>query len=310
MLLLAASCAVAQTWPSRPVRLISQFPPGGGTDILARQVAPRLAETFKQQFVVENRAGAAGNIAAEFVAKSVPDGHTILVANNTLVINAALPQKLPFDVIRDFAPVAVIASTPVALAVHPSLPAKSVEELLRLARARPGSLSYSSCGTGTAMHLAGELLKQLAKVEITHVPYKGCGPAIVDGIAGQVPVLFNTITNTAPHARGGKLRVLAIASATRSPVDKSIPTIAEAGLKDFDADIWFGFLAPAATPPDIVTRLSAELNRIVNQPDMRERLTAQLFDIRTLTPEQSSELIRTDIAKWGKVIRFADIRAD
>jgi tripartite-type tricarboxylate transporter receptor subunit TctC len=305
-----ASGAAAQSWPGKPVRLISQFPPGGGTDLIARNLIPKLAEVFGQQFILEHRPGAAGNIAADFVAKSPADGYVILIANNTLVIQAAMPQKLAFDVVKDFAPIAVVASTPVALAVHPSMPVKSVKDLIALAKAQPGKIAYSSCGTGTAMHLAGELFKQLAKIDMTHVPYKGCGPAIVDGIAGYLPVLFNTITNTTPQAKGGRLRVVALASATRSPVDKNLPTIAEAGLAGFDADIWFGFMAPNGTPRDIIMRMNSELNRIVKLPDIVERLSGQLFDIRTGTPEAFSELIRSDIAKWSEVVRDANIKPD
>jgi tripartite-type tricarboxylate transporter receptor subunit TctC len=194
--------------------------------------------------------------------------------------------------------------------VHPSMPVKSVKELIALARAQPGKIPYSSCGTGTAMHLAGELFKQLAKVDMTHVPYKGCGPAIVDGIGGHLPVLFNTITNTTPQAKAGRLRIVALASATRSPVDKSLPTIAEAGLKGFDADIWFGFMAPAGTPREIVTRMNSELNRIVRLPEVVERLSEQLFDVRRGTPEDFSALIKTDIAKWTKVVRDANIKPE
>jgi tripartite-type tricarboxylate transporter receptor subunit TctC len=311
-LALACACtgASAQTWPTKPVRLISQFPPGGGTDLIARNLIPKLGEAFGQQFILEHKPGAAGNIAAEFVAKSPADGYVILIANNTIVIQAAMPQKLPFDVVKDFTPIAVVASTPVALAVHPDQPVKSVQDLIALARAQPGKLSYSSCGNGTAMHLAGELFKQLAKVDILHVPYKGCGPAIVDGISGQVPILFNTITNTTPQAKGGRLRIVAVASATRSPVDKELPTIAEAGLKDFDADIWFGFMAPADTSREAVMRLNAELNRIVRLPDVAERLAAQLFDVRTGTPEEFTALVKADVAKWSKVVRDGNIKAD
>jgi tripartite-type tricarboxylate transporter receptor subunit TctC len=310
LLACTAAGAGAQSWPARPPRLVSQFPPGGGTDLIARNLMPKLAEAFGQQFILEHRPGAAGNIAAEMVAKSSPDGYVMLIANNTLVIQAAMPQKLPFDVVRDFAPIAVVASTPVALAVHPSMPVKSVKELIALARAQPGKIPYSSCGTGTAMHLAGELFKQLAKVDMTHVPYKGCGPAIVDGIGGHLPVLFNTITNTTPQAKAGRLRIVALASATRSPVDKSLPTIAEAGLKGFDADIWFGFMAPAGTPREIVTRMNSELNRIVRLPEVVERLSEQLFDVRRGTPEDFSALIKTDIAKWTKVVRDANIKPE
>jgi len=310
LLACTAAGAGAQSWPARPPRLVSQFPPGGGTDLIARNLMPRLAEAFGQQFILEHRPGAAGNIAAEMVAKSSPDGYVMLIANNTLVIQAAMPQKLPFDVVKDFAPIAVVASTPVALAVHPSMPVKSVKELIALARAQPGKIPYSSCGTGTAMHLAGELFKQLAKVDMTHVPYKGCGPAIVDGIGGHLPVLFNTITNTTPQAKAGRLRIVALASATRSPVDKSLPTIAEAGLKGFDADIWFGFMAPAGTPREIVARMNSELNRIVRLPEVVERLSEQLFDVRRGTPEDFSALIKADIAKWTKVVRDANIKPE
>jgi len=305
-----AGFAGAQGWPAKPVRLVSQFPPGGGTDLIARNLIPGLSEAFGQNFILEHKPGAAGNIAADHVARSAADGYTILIANNTIVIQAALPQKLSFDVVKDFTPVGIVASTPVALAVHPSQPVKSVQELIAFARAQPGKLAYSSCGTGTAMHLAGELFKQLAKIDLTHVPYKGCGPAIVDGISGQVPILFNTITNTNPQAKAGRLRIVAIASATRSPVDKSLPTIAEAGLSGFDADIWFGFMGPAHLPRDIVVRLNSELNRIVKLPEVSARLADQLFDVRTGSPEAFGALVKADIAKWTTVVRDGNIKPE
>ena len=310
VLMCATTGVAAQAWPAKPVRLVSQFPPGGGTDLIARNLIPSLSEVFGQNFILDHRPGAAGNIAAELVAKSAADGYVILIANNTIVIQAAMPQTLPFDVGRDFTPIAVIASTPVALAVHPSLPVRSVRDLIALARAQPGKAAYSSCGNGTAMHLAGELFKQLAKIDLTHVPYKGCGPAIIDGISGQVPILFNTITNTTPQAKAGRLRIIAIASATRSPVDQNLPTIAEAGLKGFDSDIWFGFMGPAGLPRDIVSRLNAELNRIVRLPAISARLADQLFDVRTGTPEAFGALIKADVAKWSKVVRDGNIRAE
>ena len=316
-LVLAALCAAAvangasaQSWPAKPVRLISQFPPGGGTDLIARNLIPGLSEAFGQNFILEHKAGAAGNIAADHVAKSAADGYTILIANNTIVIQAALPQKLSFDVVKDFTPVGIVASTPVALAVHPSQPVKSVQDLITLVRAQPGKVAYSSCGTGTAMHLAGELFKQLASIDMTHVPYRGCGPAIVDGISGQVPVLFNTITNTSPQAKAGRLRIVAIASATRSPVDKNLPTIAEAGLAGFDADIWFGFMGPANLPREIVVRLNSALNRIVKLPEVSARLADQLFDVRGGTPEEFGALVKADIARWGKVVRDGNIKPE
>jgi len=298
-----------QAYPAKTVRLISQFPPGGGTDTVARIVAPKLSELIGQPVIVENRTGAAGNVGAEYVAKAPADGYTILVGNNTIVTNPAV-QKTPFDVIKDFAPVAVVGATPIAVAVHPSLPVKSIQQLVALANKSPGKLSYSSCGNGTAMHLAGELFKQVARMEMVHIPYKGCGPAIVDGLGGQVPVLFNTLTNTSPHAKAGKLRILAIASSTRSPVDTIIPTIAEAGFAGFDADIWFGFLAPAGTPRDIVTKLNSVLNKVILTPDVERTMTANLFSHRTSTPEEFAKIIQHDLAKWSKLVKETNIKGD
>jgi tripartite-type tricarboxylate transporter receptor subunit TctC len=310
LLACASSGVLAQAWPTKPVRLISQFPPGGGTDLIARNLIPELSKSFGQNFILEHKPGAAGNIAADHVAKSPPDGYTILIANNTIVIQAAMQPKLSFEVHKDFTPISTVASTAVALAVHPDQPVKTVQDLISLARSQPGKVAYSSCGTGTAMHLAGELFKQLARIDMTHVPYKGCGPAIVDGISGQVPILFNTITNTTPQAKAGRLRIVAIASATRSPVDKSLPTIAEAGLTGFDADIWFGFMGPAGLPREIVNRLNGELNRIVKLPDVSARLADQLFDARTSTPEEFAALIKADVAKWAKVVRDGNIKPE
>lgn len=307
---LAAAAASGQGFPNRPVKLVSPFPPGGGSDVVARILAPKLLEATGQQFVVENRTGAAGNVGADYVAKSPPDGYTLLVANNTVVTNPAV-ARAPFDVVKDFQPVALVGSTAVALAVHPAFPAQSVDELVKLARENPGRYSYSSCGNGTAMHLAGELFKQLAKVDIVHIAYRGCGPAIVDGVGGQVPILFNTITNTAPQAKGGKLRILALASPTRSPVDKALPVIAEsAGFEGFDADIWFGLLAPAGTPPDVVQKLNAEVARALASQEVQERLAAQLFAIQTATPAAFGDLIKRDLARWSKLVKEAGIKGD
>ncbi len=306
----ASTAALGQAFPNHPVKLISPFPPGGGSDVVARILAPKLLEATGQQFVVENRTGAAGNVGADYVAKSPPDGYTLLVANNTVVTNPAV-AKSPFDVVKDFTPVALIGSTAVALAVHPAFPAKNVDELVKLARENPGKYSYSSCGNGTAMHLAGELFKQLAKVDIVHIAYRGCGPAIVDGVGGQVPILFNTITNTAPQAKGGKLRILALASPTRSPVDKALPVIAEsAGFEGFDADIWFGILAPAGTPPDVVQKLNAEIGRALGSQEVQDRLAAQLFAIQTATPAAFGDLIKRDLARWSKLVKEAGIKGD
>ena len=224
--------------------------------------------------------------------------------------NPAL-QKTPFDVTKDFAPIAIVGATPVALAVHPSVPANSVKELIALAKKEPGKLSYSSCGNGTAMHLAGELLKQVAGIDMVHVAYKGCGPAIADGIGGQVPILFNTLTNLSAQAKGGKVKLLAVASASRSQVDKDTPTIAEAGgFPDFDADIWFGFLAPAKTPREIITKLNAALSTAMKDPGVQEKMSQQLFSYRTSTPEEFSKTIASDLAKWSKLVKEAKIQAE
>lgn len=309
-LTIASAGAAAQAYPSKPVRLISPFPPGGGTDLVSRILQPKLAELLGQPMLVEHKTGAGGVLGIDFVAKSAADGYTILVANNT-VVTAPATGKTPYDAIKDFAPIGAIGSTAVALAVHPSFRANSVAELVAMARAEPGKLSYSSCGNGSAMHLAGELFKFVAKVDILHVAYRGCGPAIADGVAGHVPVLFNTITNTAAQARAGKLRVLALASPTRSPVDKSTPVISEsAGFEGYDADIWFGVLAPAGTPPAIVARFHGALDAALKTDEVRSRLEAQLFDVRPSPPAEFATLIRNDLARWTKLVKDANIKGD
>lgn len=307
---LGAVGAYAQPFPNKPVRLISLAPPGGGLDAVSRLLAPKLTEAMGQTFIVENKPGGSGTIAAEYVARSPADGHTILAATNILVTNAAMSQKLPFDVIADFEPIAMVASIAVALAVNPSIKATSVQEFIELVRSQPGKWSYSSCGTGTAMHLAGELFKQYTKLDITHVPYKGCGPALADGVAGHVPVLFNNLAGELTLAKAGKLRILAVATAIRSLVDPSIPSLAEAGLTGFDASIWIGFLAPAGTPRDILQKLNTEFTKAANQPDTQDKFRTQFIDHRSTSREQFREIIRTDIARWSTVIREGNIRLE
>src|SRR5260221_7589282 len=302
--------AAAQDWPIKPVRLISPFPPGGGTDLVARLLQPKLIESLGQQFIVENKTGAGGVVGIDYASKAAPDGYTVLVANNT-VVTAPATEKVPYDAIKDFAPVTGVGSTAVALAVHPSFPANSVAELLAMARSQPGKLSYSSCGTGSAMHLAGELFKYVAKVDIVHVPYRGCGPAIADGVAGHVPILFNTITNTGAQARNGKLRVLALASPTRSVVDKNIPVISESsGFEGYDADIWFGVLLPAGTPPPIVAKLHAAIAAAMTSEDVRSKLEAQAFNVQVTRAEELCAMIRKDYARWIKLVKDAKIKSD
>jgi tripartite-type tricarboxylate transporter receptor subunit TctC len=292
---------------SKPIRLVVQFPPGGTSDVVARVMLPRLSKELGTTLIVENKAGAAGNIGADFVAKAKPDGYTILVANNTIVTNPAA-GKVPFDIIGDFAPIAMVGSIPIALAVHRSLPVASATELIALVKQNPGKYAFSSCGSGTAQHLAGEMLKRQAGLDIVHVAYKGCSPAVVDGVSGQVPILFNAISNVQAHAKpGGPLKILAVTSAERSGADKSIQTIAEAGIKNFDAQVWFGFLAPAHTPPEVMRKWEAAVATVMKDPEVREKLAAISFDVKFGDSRQFSRLIATDLVKWSKLIKDAQI---
>jgi tripartite-type tricarboxylate transporter receptor subunit TctC len=304
-----ASSAWAQTWPTKPIRLLTPFSPGGGSDVLARHMAPALGEALGQQVIVENKAGAGGNIGTDYVAKSAPDGYTFLITTNAIVINPGA-QKVPYDTVKDFAPVGMVASNAVVLAIHPSVPATNVREFIAYVRANPGKVAYGDCGPGSVMHLAGELMKTIAKIDMVHVPYKGCAPAITDALGGQIPVIFNTYTNTVQHHRGGKLRILGTTAATRSPIDSSIPPIAEAGLAGLDADIWFAVFGPAGVPREIIQRLNGEIRATLAKPDVREKLRAQYFEVRAGTPEQLAQTVRDDLARWSKVIKEANIRID
>jgi len=297
-------------YPTRPIRLVVTFPPGGGTDVLARLLGSQIAEAWSEQVVIDNRPGASGNIGADIVAKSSPDGHTLLMINSSFAINASVYQKLPFDSARDFTPVIMMAWQPPMIAVHPSLPMQSLADLLAAARAQPGKLSYSSCGSGTPQHLSGELLKRMAKIEMVHVPYRGCGPAIVDGLSAQVPLLFNTVANVMPHAKAGRLRGLAVTSAKRFPLAPELPTVAESGLKGYDVEQWYGVLGPRDMPRAVVERLHGEIARIVARPDIRDRMLAQYFAPTTSTPEGFGKVLLADIDRWGALVRAVGIKAD
>jgi tripartite-type tricarboxylate transporter receptor subunit TctC len=305
-LALSSAGNAADAYPSKVIRLISQFPAGGGTDVLGRVVAPMLSEMLGQPVIVENRAGAGGNIGADYVAKSPPDGYTILVANNVIVTNPAI-QKTPFNVEKDFAPIAMVGATPIVIAVHPSVPANDVKELIALVKASPGKYAYASCGNGTAQHLAGELLKQKTGIDMVHASYKGCSPAVIDGVAGVVPILISTMNNVLPHSKAGKLKILAVASASKSSSEPTIPSIAEAGITGFDAEIWYGFLAPAKTPPEIVTKLNAAFRKILQIPDVQQKLSALSFNVKVSTPDEFSTVIQRDLAKWSKLVKDANI---
>ena len=297
-------------YPGKPVRLIVPFPPGGGTDTLARIVGQKLGETLGQQVIIDNRPGAGTNIGAEIAARSAPDGYTVLMGNISHAINVTLYSKLSYDLAKDFAPVTLLASTPNILVVHPSVPAKSVKELVALARARPGQLDYASSGSGSSAHLAGELFLNLTGVKMTHVPYKGGGPAVIALVGGQCSVGFATTPSVIGHVKSGKMRGLAVTSAQRSPSTPELPTLSEAGVAGYEAGTWYGFLVPAGTSKEIISRLHAESVKLLKLPDVRQRLDNAGFDPIGNSPEEFGAYIRSEIEKWGKVVRTAGVRVE
>ncbi len=303
------SGAMSQDYPSRPIRLIVPFTPGGGTDILARAIGQKLSESFGQQVVVDNRAGAGGTIGAELAAKAAPDGNTLLMVSASYAVNASL-YKLSFDPVRDLAPVTLVASVPFMLIATPSLPAGNVKELIALAKARPNSLNYASSGSGSSPHLAGEMLKMMAAIEMVHVPYKGGGPAVADLMGGQVQLMFNTILQSLPFIKSGKLKALAVGSAKRSPAAPDVPTIAESGVPGYDFSNWFGVLAPAATPKAVITKLQGEIARHLTGPELRKRLAAEGAEVVGSSPEDFGRTMRADIEKYAKIIKAANVRID
>jgi tripartite-type tricarboxylate transporter receptor subunit TctC len=306
----AALPAQAQQYPQRAVRLVVPYVPGGGTDFTARVIAPRLGEALGQQVVVENRPGGGTNIGSDLVAKAAPDGYTLLMAGAANAINMSLYAKLPYDTLRDFAPVSLSVKGANVLLVHPSLPAKNLKELLTLARAQPGRLNYASSGIGSANHMAGELLKLVARVNIAHVPYKGNAPALTDLIGGHVEVLISGVPAVLGQIRNGRVRAIAIASLKRFPALRDTPTIDESGLKGFEATTWFGVMAPAKTPREIVNRLNADLARIVATPEVRERFIGEGVEPVGGSTELFAAFVRDEIDKYGKVVRAASLTAD
>ncbi len=297
-------------WPSKPVRLVVAAAPGGSTDVLGRLIAQRLSERLGQPFVVENRGGAGGGVAAAYVAKAPADGYTLLMTNDQLIFQALLASKLPYDPIKDFFPVSLLARGPVALGVHPSVKANSVAELVALARAEPGKLAFTSCGNGTILHLAGELLNLSAGINLIHVPYRGCAPAMADVVAGQVPVFFTVLGNAVPFEKSGQVRLLGVASAQRLRSHPNLPTIAEAGIKGFIAEPWFGLLAPAQTPHDVVNKIAAEVAAATEAADVKEKMRSFSLEPATATPEEFSAIIKGDLARWSSVIREAKVKID
>ena len=316
LILLAAACGfvaahAADNYPSRPVRLILPFPAGGPSDIISRLFAQKMSGSMGQQFVADNRGGAGGIIACESAARAAPDGYTLLMgAIGVLTINPHLREKLPFDPVRDFQPVSLLSSSPYVLLLSPAVPAGSVKELVALARARPGQLNYASGGVGTGNHLSGELFKLTAGIDLTHIPYKGASQALGDVMAGQVQALFVNVLPAIPHVKSGKVRALAVTAPRRSVALPDVPTFAETGYRTVEASSSYGLLAPARVAPAILKRLHDELNSITLQPDVRERLQAQGAEVIGSTPEQFAAFIRSETARWGKVIKTAGIRPE
>ncbi len=309
-LALSATAALAADYPERPVRLIVPFAPGGATDIISRHISQRMGEVLGVQILVENRAGGAANIGTELAARAAPDGHTLLFASISNSVNAALFPKLRFDIQKDFAPVSLFATVPLMLAVHPAFPAQSVQELIALAKAPGKRLNYGSGGIGTANHVAGELFKQLTNVEIDHIPYKGGGPALADLAGGHLHMVFTTMTSTQEMVKSGRLRALATTGATRSPGAPDLPTMIEAGVAGYEVTAWYGLLAPAGTPPPVITRLSTELARIARAPEVVASLRAQGTQTIGSTPDEFAAFLRAEIEKWAMLAKATGLRAE
>ena len=308
---MALAASAAEAFPEKPIRFVIGFTPGGPSDILARALGQKLAERWSQQVVVENRPGAGGNLAAEAVAKSAADGYTWLLGNNSiLATNHALYRRLPYDPVKDFAPVALVAVQPNILVVHPEVPAKSVADLVALAKRNPGKLNYASSGAGAAAHLAGELFKTMAGVDIVHVPYKGAQPALTDLIAGQVQLMFATSASVIPYMKAGRLRALAVTTAQRSPSVPELPTIAEAGLPGFEATTWHGIVVPAATSRAVIEKINADVNAALKEKDLSERLAGLGAEVLSGTPSDFADYIAREIPKWTKVVKDSGARAD
>ena len=305
-LIAAATAALAQgtsAYPAKPVRIVVPFAPGGGTDITTRAVAQKLTEKLGASFVVDNRAGANGVIGVDLVAKSAPDGYSLVVITSSHAINVSIYKKLPYDLMRDLAPITEFSSQPFSLIVTPSLPAASLRELTALAKARPGTLTYGSSGQGGLSHLSGSLYESIAGIKLTHVPYKGGAPAMTDVIGGQINMLFATLQQAGPHIKSGKLRVLAVTTLKRNASAPEIPTMSESGVPGYETAQWFGLLAPAKTDQAIIAKLQSEIVRILNDPEVKSRLAADGADAVGGTPDQFAQHIRTEVAKWNKVVK-------
>jgi tripartite-type tricarboxylate transporter receptor subunit TctC len=308
-LLLGNVCAVAQSFPSKPIRVIIPFGPGGPSDFLARTVGQKLTEALGQQVLIDNRGGANGIVGSELAAKAPPDGYTLVLATNgTHGINASLFPKLPYDTVKDFAPITRLGHAPYLLVAHPSLPVRSVKELIALAKARPGEMAWSAGGSPS--QLGAELFKRTAKINVVVVPYKGNAPAVTAVISGEVQLVFGGIAQSAPQVKAGRLRALGVASRQRSPVVPEVPTVHESGLPNFEAGAWYGLLAPGGTPRPIIDRLHTEIVRVLRLPEIQQRLRGEAFEIPADTPDQFAAVIRAELAKWAPIVRDAGLRPD
>jgi len=317
--LLTAGCALLATtplaqaqpgYPSRVITLVVPFAPGGGNDILARAIAPLLAERLGQPVVVDNKPGAGGNIGTDMVARAQPDGHTLLIASNQVTINPAIGVKTPFQLEKDFAPVSQIASVPIVLVAHPEQPYRTLDEFVRYARAHSGQLAYSSPGNGTPQHLAGEVFANLARTQLTHVPYRGTGPAIADVVGGQVPLTFGTLASVLPFIESGRLRALGIAGQARAAALPQLPTFGDAGFKNYEAALWYSLLAPARTPPAIVEQINAALVQALAQPAVRDKLVRQGFEPRSSSTAQARQVLEQELLRWARVVSELNLKIE
>src|SRR5580765_743798 len=304
-----STIAVAQSYPTKPVRIIVGYPAGGPTDMIARTVAQKLSPALGQQVIVDNRPGASGMIGAELTVKAPPDGYTLLTVPITYAVTPSVFPKMPYDAEKDLAPVALVAAAPFILVVHPTLPVKTVKDLIALAKSRPGQINYASASAGGMPHLAGELFNIMAGVKLTHIPYKGAAPATIDLLAGQVSLMFNNMLSAMPHVKSGKLRAVAVTSAKRSSAVPELPTVAET-IPGFEASGWYGAFAPAATPREIIAKLNGEINRLMRQPDVAQRLAGDGVEAVTMTPAEFGTYLHSEIVKWGKVVKISGATVD
>jgi len=308
--MLASGAAQSQNYPSKPIRFIVPFPPGGGNDIVGRIVAQKLAEGFGLSVVVDNRGGAGGTVGTEMAAKAPADGHTMLVNNISLAVNATLFPKLPYDTLKDLAPVTLVGRQPNIVVVNPSVPARSVRELLALAQAKPGQINYGSGGVGTASHLATELLKLMAKVDMVHVPYKGLGPALTDLMGGQIQLIISTLASALPQVRAGKLRALAVTTAKRSAFFPEIPSMDEAGVRGYEFSTWYGLLVPARTPRSIVDRLNQEMARVLGSGAVNDQFASQGLEAAHTSPQEFGVYLKSEVEKWAKVVKASGAKPE